>query len=253
VQLFVVQRQRQHPGVEPAFAQLAQDDFGLFFHQQQLQAWKLRAQAGNHVRQQVGPERRKHPEAHCAGLGIAAATRALLHLLHFGSTTRRARSAMSRPTGVSITRRGARSTSATPSSSSSFSDLGGQRGLADEAGFRGATEMTQVGQRHEVAQVAQVHRGSGRERRRGAARGCAAADQVIEGGQRRGGATAHRHHDLLVRLPWWRRRRRTRPARWYGRDHRSRSRRAGSVRSMPFSHSVFGSRPICTNTPSSAI
>ena len=69
VQLVVVHRQREHARIEPAFAQLReQDDVGLFLDQQQFESREARADARHDVRQQVGPERREQAQAHACRL-----------------------------------------------------------------------------------------------------------------------------------------------------------------------------------------
>ena len=54
------------------------------------------------------------------------------------------------------------------------------------------------------------------------------------------------------RAPWSRHRRQTRRERTSGPSHRPRSRRSADSAIVPLSHSVFGTRPICTKTPSSS-
>src|SRR3546814_8790300 len=56
VQLVVVDRQRQQRGVETAFVQALEQHVALFLHQQQLQLREACADAGHHVRQQVGTQ-----------------------------------------------------------------------------------------------------------------------------------------------------------------------------------------------------
>ena len=114
--------------------------------------------------------------------------------------------------------RGLRSISSTPSSRLELLDLGRQRRLADEAGLGGPAEVAVLGDGDEVAEVAQVHRASGRRSTRsprsvppvarragslaaavGARRRGRGADQVVEGAEGGGRAGAHGDDDLLVR------------------------------------------------------
>src|SRR5690349_2025367 len=107
---------------------------------------------------------------------------------------------MSWPAGVSITLRGARSTSTTPSSSSSLriwvESVGWLTKLAAAARpkWRWSASATRYWRsRRFMAPAGPRLRGLG-----DLPRGGRGADQVVERAQRRGAARAHRDHDLLV-------------------------------------------------------
>lgn len=156
VQLVVVQRQRQHAGVEAAFAQAAQDDFGLLLDQQQLEIRETLAHPRNHMRQQVGAQRREQAQAHGAGLRIAAAPRGLAHFLHVGDDPPRALGGVAagrrqhHPPRRALHQRHAQFLL-------QLADLGRERRLTDEAGRGGSSEMPMIGKSDEVSEVTQVH------------------------------------------------------------------------------------------------
>src|SRR5690606_1713987 len=124
--------------------------------------------------------------------------RAASFICSTSDTTRRARSTISTPIGVSITLRGARSISDTPSSSSSL------RSWVDSAGWLtklaaaarpkwrwSATALRYLRSRR-FTRSGRMRFGQRRRGRRG-------ADQVVERCERGLRTLAHRDHDLLVR------------------------------------------------------
>ena len=156
MQLLVVQRQREDAGVEFAFAQLTQDDFGLFLDQQQFQLRESLAHPRNDVRQQIRPQRRKDAESHRAGFRILAAARGFLHFLDIrhdpacalGRLTSRGR--QHDVARCALHERDAEFLF-------EFLDLRRQCRLADEAGRCRTPEMFVVGECHQVLEVAQIH------------------------------------------------------------------------------------------------
>src|SRR5678816_3744920 len=81
--------------------------------------------------------------------------RAISPICSTSAITLRARSAMSRPIGVSITRRAFDEGYA--QLVFQLADLRGKRGLADEAGCGRAPEVLVVGEGDEIAEVTEVH------------------------------------------------------------------------------------------------
>ncbi|MNI73621.1 hypothetical protein D3C73_1296420 [compost metagenome] len=156
MQLVVDHRQRQQRGVEFAFAQALQQHIALFFHQQQFQLGEARADARNHVRQQIRAQGGEDPQAHRTRFRIAAASRRFLQLLHFGHDH-------PCPRGRFVAGRGqhhlARRAFHQRQAQFLFqlADLRRQRRLADEAGSGGPAEVLVIGQGHQVFQVTQVH------------------------------------------------------------------------------------------------
>src|SRR5690606_30299064 len=124
--------------------------------------------------------------------------RAASFICSISDTTRRARATISTPIGVSITLRGARSISETPSSSSSLrtwvDSVGWLTKLAAAARPKWRWSATAI----RYLRSRRFTR-SGRMRFERRRRGRRGPDQVVERGQRRLRALAHRDHDLLVR------------------------------------------------------
>src|SRR5690606_5462104 len=117
--------------------------------------------------------------------------------------------AMSSPTGVSITRRGARSTSATPSSSSSLRIWVDRVGWLTKhaAAARPKCRWSARATRYLRSRRFMAWSAGPRPARTGRGEGSGGllllgrggADQVVERAQRGGRSGAHRDHDLLVR------------------------------------------------------
>ena len=155
VQLVVMQRQGEDPGVQPSFPQPRQDGVGLLLDQQQLEPRKALPDTREDVRQQVGCERGKHAEPHAAGFGVLAAPRDLGHLLDFRDhpagalgdvqADRRQHHPAWGPLHQRYTKLFLE-----------LLHLRGQRRLADEACLRRPAEMLVVGEGHEVLEIAQV-------------------------------------------------------------------------------------------------
>jgi hypothetical protein len=156
LQLVVMDRQRQHAGIEATVAQSRQDLVGLFLDQQQFQPRKALAHGGQHMREQVGRQRREDAQPHRAGFRILAATRDLAHLLDFGDD-------LARALGDLATDRGQHHPAWRAFDQGDaelvfqLADLRGQRRLADEAGRGGTAEVLVVGKRDEVAEITEVH------------------------------------------------------------------------------------------------
>ena len=172
---------------------------------------KRACRCGHDVRQQVRRERREQAHAHACptpGPGPGGRCRGCSSA---SSRITRARSTTRSPASVSMTWRGLRSISSTPSSLLELLDLGRQRRLADEAGLGGPAEVAVLGHGDQVLEVAEVHRpsvrptacaGSTQRLRLGVRRrlgGRGRADQVVEGAERGRRAGAHGDDDLLVR------------------------------------------------------
>src|SRR5690606_9364879 len=152
-------------------------------------------------------------------------------------------------------------------------DLGGERGLAHEAGLGGPSEVAVVGHRHQVAQVSQVHGGPPRSGAGGDGLGRAAgaarpvSRQALTSASSSAGAEVRMRwskalsaavapapmatticlYGTVVASP---------AANTPGTDVWPRSSMTISPRGLsstvPCSHSVLGRRPIWTNTPSRA-
>lgn len=112
-------RQRQHAGIEAAFAEPAQDFLGLLLEQQQLQARPARMDARHHVRQQVGAERGEQADAQAAGFRIPGAAGDLPDLVGLTQDGSGAFDHLAADFGQQHLAR-LRSNSSTPSSSSSL-------------------------------------------------------------------------------------------------------------------------------------
>src|SRR5690606_17609173 len=127
-----------------------------------------------------------------------------------------------------------------------LADLRRQRRLADEAGRGRAAEVAMVGQRHQVLEVAEVHAASAT---------AAGADVRIRWSKALSAAVLPAPiaiticlYGTVVASP---------AANTRGTEVAPRASITISPRGLsstvPFSHSVLGSRPICTNTPASSM
>src|SRR5690606_2430740 len=252
MQLIVMQRQREDAGVEPAFTKAAQDDLGLLLDQQQLQPREALPHLRHHVWKQVGAESRKDAEADGARLGIGGAARGFLDLIDFAKDAPRALG------DVASDRRQHHAAWCALDQSDlqlflHLADLRRQRWLADEAGRGGPAEMPVLGQGDEVAEVAQVHAASASVSEAGSMLPSAAGEELrIRWSKALSAAVEPAPMAITICL--------------YGtvvaspaantpgtlvapRSSMTISPR-GDSSTVPFSHSVLGSRPICTNTPS---
>ncbi len=157
MQLIVVDRLREHAGVEPAFAQLAQHDLGLFLDEQELQARKPLANARHDMRQEIRPERRKDAEPHGAGFRILRAPRDLPDLLDLVEHFARALRDLAADFGQQhLARRALDQRDA--ELVLELANLRRQRRLADEARLGRAAEMLVFGQRNQISEVTEIHR-----------------------------------------------------------------------------------------------
>jgi hypothetical protein len=119
MQLVVVHGQREDGRVEPAFAQLCEHGFGFSSTSSSSSRGKRSRMRGTTCGSRYGPSVGKMPRRSEPDSG-SIVRRAIDLISSISRSTPRARCAISRPTSVSSTLRGVRSTRATPSSSSSF-------------------------------------------------------------------------------------------------------------------------------------
>src|SRR5581483_6153575 len=157
VKLIVVDRQREDRGVEAAFAQLPQHDLGFLLDEQQFEPREAFADARDHVRQQVRPERREDAEPDRSRFGIERASRDRADLLDFVEHLARALGDLAADVGEQhLARRALDERHA--ELILELLDLRGEGRLAHEARFGGAAEMLVFRERHQISEIAQVHR-----------------------------------------------------------------------------------------------
>ena len=261
-------RQGEHDGVEPAAVQLVEQRVGLVLDEQHLEVGEPGPQRRHDVGQQVRPERREQcrggssPTAASRALGgdrpdplglVEHHARRLDHLAAGLGEHHVARAALDQLDAELLLQ---------------LLQLRRQGRLADEARLGGPAEVAVVGHRHEVAQVSQVHRSPPAAPRPGRARRrrCDATRPRRQRGPRRAALVRIRWSNALsaavepapratticlygsvVQSP---------AANTPGTEVSPRSSTTISPRPVrrstaPASHSVFGSRPICTKMPSS--
>src|SRR5690606_21998413 len=264
-QLVVVHRQGQDRRVQLALAQARQQLVALLLHQRQFQVREALEHARHHVRQQVRRQGGEDAQPHRARFRVLAAACRFLHLLDLGDDAAGAFGGLA-PGGREhhLARRAFHQRHA--QLVLQLADLGGQGRLADVAGRGRAAEVLVIGQGHQVFEVAQVHRFVPAGGRAGGARPPRQAPTSSAGMEAAGAEVRIRWsnaasealapsptaiticlYGTVVQSP---------AANTPGRLVWPRSSTTISPRglssSVPLSHSVLGSRPICTKMPSSS-
>ena len=251
--------------VEPAVAQPLGAATSVFSSTSSSSRFGKRAcSVGHHVGQQVRRERREQARGGSCPTRGPGAGRAMSRMSSASASIDPGPlDDLARRPSVSMTWRGSALDQLDAELLLQLLDLGRQRRLADEARLGGPAEVAVVGHGDQVLEIAQVHRRPPARRADsaaptatpgdGRARDSAGADVRIRWSkalERGGRAGAHGDDDLLVRHGRAVAGGEHAGHRGLARGRRSRSRRAATARRRRSSHSVLGSRPICTKTPS---